>query len=53
MERLFKENQGHGKEVSSVFQENFNEKFLSVKKCFNEVLFSNYVLAWISSQLPD
>ena len=34
-------------------QENFNEKFLVLQKCFNEVLFSNYVFTWISSQLPE
>ena len=29
------------------------EVFRVFQECFNEVLFCNFVLAWISSQLPE
>ena len=41
-QRLLGKFQGNVEKVSSVFQENFNK-----------VLFCNFVLAWISSQLPE
>ena len=46
--------QGCLKKVSSVFQENFKKKVSMVfQEWFNEVLFCNFVFAWISSQLPE
>ena len=37
-----------------MFQENLKKKASSVfQRVFNEVLFCNFDLAWISSQLPE
>ena len=43
------------KKVSIVFQENFKKSFkgVSTLECFNEILFSDFVVAWISSQLSE
>ena len=40
------------KNVSSVFQENFKQSFKGALKMFDKVLFCNFIVAWISSQLP-
>ena len=40
----------HFQEVSRVLK--VNKKRIS-RKCFNEVLFCNFLVAWISSQLPE
>ena len=37
-----------------MFQENLKKKGLRVfQECFNEVLFCDFIVAWISSKLPD
>ena len=39
--------------MSSVFQENFRKVSRVSLECFNYVLFRDFVVAWISSQLPE
>ena len=41
--------QGCFREVSTICQKCFKE----LRGCFKEVLFSNFVVAWYSSQLPE
>ena len=43
------------KQVSRVFEESIEcvSKKSNKKGCFNVVLFCNFVVAWISSQLPE
>ena len=48
--------QGWLTKVFSVFQENFKKHFKGVsvfQECFNKVLFCDFVVAWISLQLPE
>ena len=45
--------QGYWKKVSNVFQEIKKKVSRTFQECFNEVLFCNFVLARISSQLPE
>ena len=40
------------KESVSVFQENLKKVSKALQECFNEVLFDEFVVAWISSQPP-
>ena len=45
---------GSFKESVCVFQENLKKKASKVlQECFNEVLFDEFVVEWISSQLPE
>ena len=44
---------GSFKESVSVFQENLKKASKVLQEYFNEVLFDEFVVAWISSQLPE
>ena len=44
---------GSFKESVSVFQENLKKVSKVLQEYFNEVLFDEFVVAWISSQLPE
>ena len=50
---LLRKLQGCLKKVSSVFQDNSKKVSLVFQECLNEVLFCDFVVAWISSQLPE
>ena len=44
---------GNWKTVSKTFEGSFKESFSVFQECFNEVLFHKFVVAWLSSQLPE
>ena len=48
-----RELQGYLKEVQRVFQGIFKAVSKMFHECFNKVLFCDFVVAWILSQLPE
>ena len=53
-EGSFKDVLRNFKESVTVFQENLRKKTsIGFQVCFNEVFFDEFVVAWISSQLPE